>query len=88
MASSVTWVAKTVWGNKRVLVGTMTATDGTDAVATGLKWVDTVQVTKNTAAGTALGACVTINTAASAAGDIALTTGLSAGVYHVWVVGN
>jgi hypothetical protein len=88
MASTLTWAVKTVFGNKQVMLGTMTATDGTDAVATGLHWVDTVQVTKQTAAGTALGACVVINTAASGAGDIKLSTGLSGGVYHIMAIGN
>lgn len=88
MASSVTWVAKTVWGNKRVFVGTMTATDGTDAVATGLKNIDTVQMTKNVIAGTALGDTVLINAAASGLGDIKVATGTSGAVYHIMVVGN
>lgn len=85
MASTITMTVKTVFGNKRVWIGTMTATDGTDAVATGLKWVDSVQVTVSTATNQS-GA--TINTAASGAGEIALTSGTSGGVYHIMVVGN
>lgn len=84
MAGTFVWKNKTVWGNKRVQYGLLTA-NGTDATPTGLKWVESAFLTPSTAAG---GSSVEINTAASAAGDIKLSTGVTGGVYHILVIGN
>ena len=86
MASSCTWVVKTVWGNKRVQLGTMTATDGTDEVLTGLHYIDFACATPNVVTGTEPSCNLTINAAAN--GGVALTTGVSGGVYSVLVIGN
>lgn len=85
MASSISWQAKTVFGNKRVHIGQATLTDGTDVLATGLRRVDAVFHTAQTAA--ADGGGVVINTAASANGDIKFTSGASASVHHIMVIG-
>ena len=85
MASTVTWVAKTVFGNQRVFMGTMTATDGTDEVATGLKYVNYGTVTPNVVTGAETRSNAVFN--GTADGGIALTTGISAGVYNVMVIG-
>jgi hypothetical protein len=83
MASTIAWTHKTVFGNKRVWMGTMTATDGTDAVATGLHRLDHAQVTQLVATNQS---AVTINVSAN--GAVALTSGTSGGTYHLMVVGN
>jgi len=84
MAASISYVHKTVMGDKRVWYGKYTAENGTDTVASGLKWIDHVQVTPATAAN--MSACA-INTAASGAGDFELTTGTSGGTYHMMFIG-
>lgn len=84
MASTVTFVHKSVWGDQVVWYGTMTATDGTDEVATGMQYIYTAQVTPNAVTGNAP-VCATINNTSN--GGLALTTGISGGVYHIMVVG-
>jgi len=85
MASSVTWVAKTVFGNQRVFVGTMTATDGTDEVATGLKYINYGVATPNVVTGSATRSNFVINSTTD--GSVKLTTGISGGVYSVMLIG-
>jgi hypothetical protein len=85
MASTCTWAAKTVFGNKRVLIGTLTMTDGTDAVATGLKVIDGAVGCVQTSATNGIG--LVWNTAASANGDIKAQSGVSGSVYSVVVFG-
>lgn len=85
MASTVTWVAKTVFGNQRVLMGTMTATDGTDEVATGLKYINAGTVSPNVVTGAMPIANLVINSTTN--GSIKLTTGVSGGVYHIVLFG-
>lgn len=85
MASSATWVVKTVFGNERVQIGTLTNTDGGDAVATGLKVVHGVVASPQTSATNGVG--IVWNTAASAYGDIAVQSGASGSVYSIVVFG-
>lgn len=84
MASSIVWRQKTVFGNMRVQLGYMTATDGTDVLESGMKWIDVGFVTQATATNqSGLG----INTAASSAGSFKLVTGTSGGTYHIMLIG-
>jgi len=85
MASSATWVVKTVMGDQRVHIGTVTMTDGTDAVATGLQYVNGAIATPQTSATN--GAGVVYNTAASGVGDIAFQSCVSGSIYSVVVFG-
>lgn len=82
MASSITWTTKTVFGNKRVWLGVLTATNGTEAAVTGLKILDSVQITPLIA--TNMSSC-TINAAAN--GEVALTSGTTGGTYHIMAIG-
>jgi len=85
MASTVTFTAKTVFGDKRVWMGTMTATDGTDEVASGLKYIDAGFISPAVVTG-AMPICnLVINSTTN--GTIKLTTGVSGGVYHVMLIG-
>jgi hypothetical protein len=86
MASTVTWVTKTVFGNKRVFMGTMTATDGTDEVATGLNYIDFGVHSPASVTGATPQCNMVINSTTN--GSIKMTTGVSAMVYHVMLVGN
>lgn len=85
MASTVTWVVKTVHGNQRCYMGTMTATDGTDEVATGLKYIDGGVVSPNVVTGVMPICNMVINS--TTAGKIKLTTGVSGGVYSIILFG-
>lgn len=84
MASTVSFVAKTVFGDKRVMLMRITHGDAAEVIPSGLEWVDSVQLTVSTATN-AVG--VGINTGASAPGDIKLSTFATSGVYHVMVIG-
>ncbi len=86
MASTITWVAKTVFGNQRVFMGTMTATDGTDEVATGLSYINYGTATPSVVAGAVPWASnFVVNSTTN--GTVKLTTGISGGVYNIMVVG-
>lgn len=85
MASTVTFTAKTVFGNQRVWMGTMTATDGTDEVATGLKIILAGQCSAATVTGAEPSCNLVINSTTN--GKIKLTTGVSGGVYHILLIG-
>lgn len=85
MASTVTFTAKTVFGNQRVWMGTMTATDGTDEVATGLKYIVAGQLAPAVVTGAAPMCNLVINSTTN--GTIKLTTGVSGGVYHILLIG-
>ena len=83
--STATWVAKTVFGDMRVHIGTLTNTDAS-AVATGLKYVIGGIACVQTSATNGVG--LVWNDAASAAGDIKVQSGVSgANVYSVVVFG-
>jgi hypothetical protein len=85
MASTVTFTAKTAFGNQRVFLGTMTATDGTDEVATGLKYINYGTATPNVVTGAAPCCNLVINSTTN--GTVKLTTGISGGVYNVMFIG-
>lgn len=85
MASSATWVVKTTFGDQRVHIGTLTLTDGTDAVSTGMDVVHGALATPQTSATNGIG--LVFNTAASANGDIAAQSGASGQVLHCIVFG-
>jgi len=70
------------------MAGTATMTDATDAVSSGLKYIDSIQVTPNVHTGGAITGNALINTDASAAGDFKITSATSGSVYFVQVVGN
>ncbi len=76
-----------VMGNKRVVVGLLTMTDGVGggAVDTGLNWVDTVMMTPSTA-NTNVGGMLK-NTAASGAGDVVCGSCTTADTCHLLIVG-
>ena len=86
MASTATWVVKTVFGDQMVHIGTMTMTDGSDAVASGLQVVNGVIACPQTSATNGCG--VVWNTAASGNGDIAFQSGVSGSIYSVVAFGN
>jgi len=85
MASTVTWVSKTVFGNQRVWMGTTTTTDGTDEIVSGLKIIVSGQITPADVTGNAMMSNLVINSTTN--GKYKLTTGVSAGVYHIMLIG-
>jgi len=86
MASTLTFTAKTVMGDMRVWMGTMTATDGTDEVATGLKYLYGGVATPSVVPGVVpWQSNLVLNSTTN--GTIKLTTGISAGVYNVLFIG-
>jgi hypothetical protein len=85
MASTVTWTAKTVFGDQRVFMGTMTATDGTDEVATGLKYINFGTISHSVVAGAVSPSNLVVNSTTN--GSIKLSTGISGGVYNLIVMG-
>jgi len=85
MASTITWVAKTVFGNQRVFMGTMTATDGTDEVATGLSYINFGTATPSVVTGAETRSNFLVNSTTN--GSVKMTTGISGGVYNIMVVG-
>jgi hypothetical protein len=85
MASTLTFTAKTVFGDQRVFMGTMTATDGTDEVASGLKFINFGTATPSVVTGAAPCCNLVVNSTTN--GTIKLTTGISGGVYNVMLIG-
>jgi hypothetical protein len=85
MASTLTFTAKTVFGNQRVWMGTMTATDGTDEVASGLKYINYGAATPSVVTGAETRSNFVVNSTTD--GTVKLTTGISAGVYNVLLIG-
>jgi hypothetical protein len=85
MASTVTFTAKTAFGNQRVFMGTMTATDGTDEVVTGLKYINYGSATPRVVTGAETRSNFVVNSTTN--GSVKLTTGISGGVYNIIVIG-
>jgi hypothetical protein len=85
MASTLTFTAKTVFGDQRVFMGTMTATDGTDEVASGLKFINFGTAMHASVAGAVSPSNLVINSTTN--GTIKLTTGISGGVYNILLIG-
>ena len=75
-----------VMGNKRMLLGKLTMTDGVGggAINVGLNWIDTCMMTPSTA--NTNGGGVLINTAASAAGEFVAGSCTSGDTFQVMVV--
>jgi len=85
MASTLTFTAKTVFGDQRVWMGTMTATDGIDEVASGLKFINCGILSPAVVSGANPTCNLVVNSTTN--GTIRLTTGVSGGVYNILLIG-